>query len=87
MVLQHVLDLQALDTNRLVLTNELCGELVLIVTPSIGSSRMNTSYFHTSLCSVLTAFFLLGKGALGAGQLLLILVKEPGVTMGVAISR
>src|SRR5437016_1786974 len=83
-VLQHVLDLQALDTDRLVLTHYLCRELVLIVTPSIGNSGMKTSYFHTRLCPVLTAFFLLGKVALGAGQFLLFLVEELGVAMAVS---
>ena len=83
-VLQQVLDLQALETDRLVLTNELCRELVLIVTPSIGNSRMKTSDFHTRFCPVLTALFLLGKVTLGTGQFLLILVEELGVAMGVS---
>src|SRR5438067_5880392 len=59
MVLDHIFDLQALHTHDLVLTYDLSRELVLVVTPSIGNTSMDTSDFETGFCSILRAFFLL----------------------------
>jgi hypothetical protein len=40
-VLQHVLDREALDHDRLVLTNQFGGELVLIVFSAISNAGMD----------------------------------------------
>jgi hypothetical protein len=48
-VLDHVLDLQALDTYDLVLTYESRRKFVLIVTPSMGDLLLYTGNFETSL--------------------------------------
>src|SRR2546428_9098908 len=75
-VLDHVLDLQTLDANRLVLTDQLCREFVLIITASIAYASVYSGNLETCLITVLGTFFLLGKTALSLCQLLLILVEE-----------
>src|SRR2546426_744504 len=85
MVFDHVLDLQTLDANRLVLTDQLCRELVLIVAPSVTDTSMYSGNLTTGFVSVLGTFFLLGKTALSLCQLLLILLKELGIAGGLPI--
>ncbi len=80
MVLDHILDLQTLDAYDLVFTYDLCRELVLIVTSSIGYTCMNTSNLQLSFSSVLRAFFLLGMPSLSLSQLLLVFGKEFRIT-------
>ena len=85
MVFDQVLDLQTLDTDRLVLTDQLCRELVLIITASITDTSMDASHLEPCFGAVLGTFFLLGKTALGSCQFLLILVEERGIAIGVPI--
>ena len=85
MVLDHILDLQALDAYDLVLTYELCGELMLIITPSIGYSGMDTSYLETGFSSILRAFFLLRVPSLSFCQFLFVFGKEFGITERMSI--
>src|SRR6266566_7925071 len=59
-VLYHVLDLQTLKAYDLVLTYNLCRELVLRVTSSISNPGVDTSDFQLCLASVLRALLLLG---------------------------
>src|SRR6266581_527829 len=49
MVLNHVLDLQALDTYDLVLAYELRRELVLVISASIGTTCMDFGHLATCL--------------------------------------
>ena len=84
-VFDHVLDLQTLDANRLVLTDQLCRELVLVVPSPIGDPSMDTGDFQTSFRAVLGAFVLLGKTTLCLRQLLFILLEELGIAGGLPI--
>ena len=51
-MLDHPLDLQTLDADRLVLTNQACRELVREITAAISDTSMDTSDLETSLVSV-----------------------------------
>src|SRR5207237_3126596 len=84
-VFHHILDLQTLDADDLVLAYDLHRELMLIVSPSIRNLLMETSNFETCLGPVLGPFFLLGMISLCPCQLLFILVKELGVPMRLTI--
>src|SRR5437764_2988122 len=75
-VLDHILDLQTLDTYNLVFAYDLGREFVLIITPSIGNSGMDTSHLALSLPTVLRALFLLSMLSLSFGKLLFITSKE-----------
>src|SRR5713101_1766436 len=94
-VLYHVLfaplarkqDVQTLDAYDLVLTYDLCRELVLIVTPSISNLGVDSGYFQLCLAPVLRALLLLGVPSLSFRQFLFILGKELGVSRGVSIAR
>src|ERR1700686_4745843 len=63
-MLQHVLEGEALDHDRLVLTNEFRRELVLIITASIGDSSMDLGDTSPLFLAVRRIFFLTGKFAL-----------------------
>src|SRR5438132_13510824 len=67
-VLDHVLDPQALDANRLVLANDAGRELLLIVTTPVGNSCMDACDFAPRLLTITRPLFLLGKATLCAGQ-------------------
>src|SRR3954453_8108841 len=84
-VLDHVLDLQTLNAYDLVLTYDLGREFVLIVTPSIGNSRMDTSHLELCLPTVLATLFLLGMASLGFRQFLFILGKKLGIAVRMSI--
>src|SRR5216684_897057 len=75
-VLDHVLHRKVLDTDRLVLTNQTCRELVREITAAISDTSMDLSDFLTGLFSVLAALLFLGMSALGLGKLLLILAEK-----------
>src|SRR5713226_722549 len=66
-VLNHVLDLQALDTYDLVLAYELRRELVLVISASISNTCMDFGHLATCLLTALGAFVLLGKPTLSTG--------------------
>src|SRR6266566_6558844 len=59
-VLDHVLDLQALDADRLVFTNDASREFVLIVPSPISNLGMNTGNFFANLGSVTARLLFLG---------------------------
>ncbi len=84
-MLQHVLDRQALAADRLVLTDQSGGELVLVVSSAIGNARMDLGDFVPRLLTVLRAFFLASKPPVGLGQLLLVTGKRAGIVEGLAI--
>src|ERR1700730_15808016 len=86
-VLYHILDVKTLDAYALVLTYDLCRELVLRVTPSISYPGVDTSYFQLCLAPVLRALLLLGVPSLSFRQFLFILGKERGVSIAVSIAR
>ena len=85
MVCDHVLDAKTLKTDRLVLTNYLRREFVLIVTPPISNFCVKTSHFHTLLATVLGAFFLLRQATLCLRQFLFVFGEKLGVPMGMSI--
>jgi hypothetical protein len=74
-VLDHVLDRQALHANHLVLVNDACAELVLVISSSIGNASMQTGNLASGLVPISGAFFLPGKPALRLCQPFLILGK------------
>src|SRR6266436_5912917 len=76
MVLGHVLHLQTLDTDRLVVTNQTCREFVQEVTATISDTGVNASNDESGFLSVPGTFFLLGVPSLGFGKLLLIFAQE-----------
>ena len=84
-VLNHILDVQTLDTYDLVFAYDASRELVLIVSPSIGYLLMDARNLETGFYAVLGTFFLLGMTALRFCQLLFILGEEFGVAIAVTI--
>lgn len=77
MVLDQVLDSQALDANRLVLANDASRELVLIVATAIGNACMDAGHFASGFLTIAGALVLLAQTTLG--QLLLITGEEFGI--------
>ncbi len=86
-VLDQILDLQTLDTDRLVFTNQVCRELVLIITPSVTDTSMQTSDLEPGFVSVLGTFFLLGELTLSTCQFLFVDLPELGIAKGVPRAR
>src|SRR5215813_78632 len=64
-MLHHRLHAQALDADRLVLTNEAGRELVGKITASVGTLRVDLSHLASSLVAVLGAKLLPGESPLG----------------------
>ena len=85
-VFDHILDVQTLDAYDLVLTYDLCRELVLIITPSIGYPGVDTSDLQLSLARVFPTFLLLSMSSLSLSKLLLILGRKLGVAIGMTIT-
>src|SRR5690348_17781223 len=71
-ILDHILDAQTLDANRLVLANDASREVVLIVPTPIGNACMDAGHFASGFLTIARALFLLAQTTLGPGQLLLI---------------
>ena len=84
-VLHHVLDRQALDHDRLVLTNQVRRKLVLVVSSLVGNTRMDLRHTPPLLLAVLRARLFAGKPSLSARQFLLITSKILGVRKGLPI--
>src|SRR5436305_14309732 len=59
-VLDHILDRKALNTDHLVFVYQFGRELVLVVPPTVGNSFVDTSDLQTGLRTVLGAFVFLG---------------------------
>src|SRR5262249_22953293 len=78
-VLDHILDSQALDTHHLVFVDDACTELVLIVSSSVSNLSVYLGNRQTSLVPILGTFLLAGKLALGLCQFLLVLGKIVGI--------
>ncbi len=85
-VFNHMLDLQTLHTYDLVLTYEVRRELVLVVSPSISNTLMDTRNPEACLCTVLRPLLFLGMSPLCLCQLLLIFRKELGVAVAMPIT-
>src|SRR5712692_9306535 len=85
MVLDYILDVQTLDAYDLVLTYDLCRELVLRVSSSVSNASVNTSHFHAGFRTVLRAFFLACMSPLRFCQFFLLFDKELGVAVGMPI--
>jgi hypothetical protein len=81
-VLDHVLDRQALHAHHLVFVDDARGELVLVVPPTISDTSMDVGDFETGLCPILAPLLLPGMSPLGLHQFLLILGKVCGVAHG-----
>src|SRR5690349_2388470 len=62
-MLDHVLDLQALHADRLVLTNQARRELVQKVTATISDTGVKTRDLETCFVSILRPLFLPGMAA------------------------
>src|SRR5713226_157782 len=75
-VLDHVLHRKVLNTDRLVLTNQTCRELVREITAAISDTSMDLGDFLTGLFSVLAALLFLGVPSMSFSQLLLILAEK-----------
>src|SRR5713101_3860006 len=86
-VLDHVLDLQTLDADHLVLVNNAGRELMLIVSTPISYLGVCLSNLETSLGAVLGALFLLGMSSLSLGKLLLILAEVPWIAHMLTVTR
>src|SRR3989442_5065190 len=84
-VFDHILDLQTLNADRLVFTDQPCRELVLIITPSVTDTSMDASNLEPCLSAVLGTFFLLGEATPSLRQFLFLLVEELGIAVGVTI--
>src|SRR3989440_1327719 len=86
-VFDHIFDVQTLDAYDLVLTYDLCRELVLIITPPISNPGVYSGYFQLSLPTVLRTFVLFRVPTLRLCQFLFIRGCEFRVTVGVSIAR
>src|SRR6266487_5888402 len=75
-VLDHVLDSQALHANHLVFVYHACAELVLVISPAILDTSVDFGNFQPSFVSVPRSLLFLGMSPLSFCQLLLILGKE-----------
>ena len=75
-VLDHVLDSQALHANHLVFVYYACAELVLVISPAILDTSVDVGNFQPSFVSVPRSLLFLGMSPLSFCQLLLILGKE-----------
>ena len=81
-VFDHVLDRQTLHADHLVFANDACAEFVLVVSPSVLDTSVNTGDFEAGFLPVLGTFLLLGMPSLGFCQSLFIL----GIELGIANS-
>ena len=81
-VLDHILDRQALNANDLVFMDNACRELVLIISSSVVDMGMDFGNFQTSLVPVLGALLFPGMPTLGLCKLLLIRGRVVGVANG-----
>jgi hypothetical protein len=75
-VLDHVLDGQTLDADRLVFTDQACGELVQKVTASISYSGMDTSHLLGRFGAVLGPLLLFRVVSLSLRQFLFVFDEE-----------
>src|SRR5690242_12955574 len=80
-MLDHRLHVQALDANRLVLTNDAGREFVREITATVSNASVNARNRATRLVTVLGAALFLGEAALGLCQALLILLEEARVAL------
>ena len=78
-VLEHVLDLQTLDADRLVLTNNAGRELLLIISPPISYLGVCLSDLEPCLSTVLTPLLLFAEATGSLGQFLLIRACVPWI--------
>ena len=78
-IFDHVLDGQTLHANHLVFVYDACREFVLVVSPTVVDTSMNTGNLATGFLPVVSAFFLLGMPTLGFCQSLLIMGIELGI--------
>ncbi len=81
-VLDHILDRQALNANDLVFMDNACRELVLVISSSVVNTSMDFGDFQTGFVPILGALLFPGMLTLGFCQLLLILGKVAGVANG-----
>jgi hypothetical protein len=84
-VVDHVLDLQALDTDDLVFMYDANRELVVIVSSAVCHLLMDASNLEPSFVSLLRACFLPGMPSVCLCQLLLVFGEELGIAGGVPI--
>src|SRR5258706_10875509 len=84
-VLNHILDVQTLDTYDLVFAYDASRELVLIVPSPVGNLFMDASNFETRFCTVLGTFLLVCVTALRFRQLLFLFGEELGVPIRLSI--
>ncbi len=78
-VLDQVLNRQALDANHLVFVHDACAELVLGVTSPVIDPSVKTSHEDSGFVPVLRAFLFLGMPTLRFCQSLFILGKIAGI--------
>lgn len=78
-VLLHILDLQSLDDDRLVVVNQTSGQFVMEVGARIGDALMRRRYEPPCLGSVLRSFPFAGKRFLLAAQVALRALNEAWV--------
>ena len=81
----HVLDREALDHDRLVLTDQASRKLVLMVSASIGYSGMDFSDSAPLFLAVLGALLLAGKFPLCSGQGFGVPRGVPGILEDLAV--
>jgi hypothetical protein len=81
-VLDHILDCQALHADHLVFVDDACREFVLVVSASIGDTSVDFSDFETSFVAVTARLLFPGVPSLSFCQLLLILGKIAWVANG-----
>src|SRR5713226_584098 len=87
MVLDHVLHRKVLDTDRLVLTNQTCRELVREITAAVSDASMDLGDFLTGLFSVLAALLFLGVPSMSFSQLLLIRASVAWIAHDLSIRK
>ncbi len=86
-VLNHILDGQALHADHLVFVDDACREFVLVVSASIADTSVDASYFETSFVAVTARLLFPGVPSLSFCQLLLILGKIAWVANGLTCRK
>ncbi len=78
-VLDHVLDLQVFDADRLIFTNQAGRKFVREITAAISDTSIDPGKLLALLLSILAALLFPGKATPGLGKLLFILAEEGGI--------
>ena len=85
MVCHHTLDVQVLDANHIVITNQFGRDLVNVVKPLVCDALLYQSYPDALLLAAVAALWLSGQFALRTSELFLQMLQIPLIVVLVPI--